>query len=414
VVLMAADLPPVARDILQRLLDRWEQPARKTVVRVRLKETNHPDYFSQQYAQPRQETNTALSLMAEQGLLRLQWQKHETGNWLAAVDLLPDGAPAIYQRLGRAPRMDQVAALRALLAAQEPQAEWHAGFLAWATAKLDAHGSVHPLDLGDPEANAALLRVLAALVQLRTPTLERLFSVQVLGDSKRFSALRSKAITVLRRHAAAAADFGDDDDSLLRAFGLTRVPEYVPISGALCLRADGQQLDLAPFCPSVALSAATLRHASVDECAARAVVTVENAASFSELANCRPEHVVAFFTGGFASPTLIGLLQQVISHSPNTVLYHWGDLDAGGLRILAHLRKHLGSVRPLCMDVVTFEQHLGLARSLTTDDRRVLGALRDAPNLQDCIPLIGRMLNSSLKLEQEAVSVSRVAAQLME
>jgi hypothetical protein len=409
---MATDLPSVARDILHRLLDRWEQPARKTVVRVRLNEAEHPDYFSQQKAQPRQATNSALSLMAEQGLLRLQWQKHETGNWLAAVDLAADGAPAIYQRLGRAPRMNQVAALRDLLAAQQPQAGWHAGFLGWATAKLDAHGSVAPLDLAAHETNVELLRVLEALAQLRTPTLERLFSVQVLGDSKRFSALRSKVITVLRRHAPAAADFGNDDDSLLRAFGLERVPEYVPISGPLRLSAGGRHLDLTQFAPSVALSADTLRQASVDACAAREIVTVENAANFSELANHRAELVLVVFTSGFASPTLVGLLRQVIRQGQSPVLYHWGDLDAGGLRILAHLRKHLGLVHPLGMDLATFEQRLGLSRPLTTGDRHTLALLRRAPELQDCVPLIDKMLTAGLKLEQEAVSVNQVLSQL--
>lgn len=409
---MATDLPPVARDILQRLLDRWEQPARRTVVRVRLKAADHPDYFSPRQAQPRQDTNTALSGMAEQGLIRLHWQKYETGNWLAAVDLVPEGAPALYARLGRAPRTAQVAALRALLAEQTPQAAWHAGFLDWTAARLDAFRSVTPLDLDDPVGNAELLRVLTALAQLRTPTLERLFSVRVLGDSKRFADLHSKVITVLRRHAASAADYGDDDNSLLLAFGLARVPEYVPISGRLQLRAGDQLLDLAPFYPSVALSAATLRQASVDQVAARVVVTVENAASFTELANGRPEHTVAVFTGGFASPTLIDLLRQVLRREPSLVFYHWGDLDAGGLRILGHLRKHLGDVRPLGMDVATLEQHLGLARPLTNGDRRALETLLRAPELQDCVQVIDRMLTVGLKVEQEAFSVSQVVAQL--
>ncbi|MCC7360112.1 MAG: DUF2399 domain-containing protein [Anaerolineales bacterium] len=410
---MSSDLPPVARAVLERLLELDEQVARQTVARVRLTAAHYPDYFSGQQAAPRQAANSALSALADQGWVRLHWVKHEIGNWLAAVDLVPGGAAALYALLGRTPRAVQAAALRALLAEQTIHSAWQASFIAWVDHQLQSQRSVAPLALDDPRANRDLLGVVGALAQLRAPMLERLFSTQVLGDSKRFGLLRGKVLTVLRRHAPTAADFGDDENSLLRAFGLERVPEYVALSGPLVLSYHAQLFDLTGFSPSLALSAAMLRLATVADCAAQAVITVENATSFSELTHHRPAEVLAIYTGGFASPAVIALLQQLQQGWPRLAFYHWGDLDGGGLRILTHLRKHLAHIGTLGMNVATFDRYRRLAQPLTAGDQQALMAMQGMPALVDCADLIGALLNAGLKLEQEAIPVNEVLQQLL-
>jgi hypothetical protein len=158
------------------------------------------------------------------------------------------------------------------------------------------------------------------------------------------------------------------------------------------------------------LPATTLREAVVAECAASAVVTVENLTSFSEFVAVKPASILAIFTGGFASPTVIALFRAVRAVQPDLPFFHWGDLDAGGLRILAHLRKHLGEIVPLAMDVATFDAHRQHAQPLAENEREVLAQLRAHPALADCAPLIGRLLEANEKLEQEAVQAPRTIA----
>lgn len=405
------ELPAVAGAILQTLLDRLEQPGRQRVVRVRLTENQHADYFSDRTVAPRHETNAALQELAGQGVLRLHWRKWEKGNWLEAVDLVPERAEAVYALLKRTPRGTREGALRDLLAAQTPQAGWHAAFLKWATARLADHRSVAPLDLDDPQGNADLLRALDALARLANPTLERSLSVRLFGDSKRLEVLRRGVVAVLRRHDPEAAAYGDDDWALLRAHHLERVPEYVPLAGALVLRVNGADLDLAPFAPSVALSAATLRMAMVVACLASRIVTVENATSFSELVAVRPASVLALYTGGFASPAVIAFLQAIRAARPDVAFFHWGDLDPGGLRILAHLRASLDTVTRLAMDVDTLKAHRAQSQALTATDRKALVTLRSLPVLADCVPLIDHLLATGQKLEQEAVDAPSFAGE---
>jgi hypothetical protein len=410
----AAELPGPARTILHTLLDRFEQPGRQQVVRVRLTERDHPAYFSPSDAAPRRATHQALEQLARQQILALRWRRWEEGNWLDAVDLRPEGSGALYRLLGRAPRVEQEDALRAMLNAQTPLPGWHEAFLSWAAGQLDAGRSAPPLDRENLGGSGDLLRALAALASLEAPTLERALSVRLFADSKRLAALRGGLLRVLRRHDPEASLYGDDDDALLRAHQLDRAPEYVPLAGPLTLRppAGGSLLMLEPFAPSVALPAPLLRAAQVAELRASAVITVENLTSFTELCAARPPGVLALYTGGFASPTVVGLLRALRKAAPSLELWHWGDLDAGGLRILAHLRSQLGEVHALAMDRATFEAH-GVARQpLTAGDRAALGELRAYPALADRADLMELLLATGAKLEQEAVPAATVVSRL--
>lgn len=415
---VAPDLPAVARSLLHTLLDRTEQPGRQRVVRVRLHPNNHADYFSLEDVAPRHATHAVLARLAAAGVVRLHWRKWEDGNWLEAVDLAPERAADLYHLLGRRPRVAQAAELRALLAEQTARSGWHADFLAWAGSQLDAGRSPAPLVPGDAAFNADLLRALAALAALGAPVLERTLSTRLFGDSKRLELLRGAVLSVLRRHAPGADAFDDDDWALLRAQGLERVPEYIPLAGPLVLRLPdldahaASPLDLAAFRPSVALSAAMLRRAEVATCSARMLVSVENATSFNELLAVRPPEMLALYSGGFASPALIGLLRAIRMCRPELPLFHWGDIDVGGLRILAHLRGQLGAIGCVTMDVATLTTHRASARPLATSEREALGTIRSHPALADCAELIDMMLKEDIKLEQESVEAGAVLTQL--
>ena len=250
-----------------RLLDRYERPVRDPhrVVRVRLA-ADVPDYASS----ARHEVNAALIDLARQGLITVQWVKHETDNWLEKVDLKPDRVEALYALLKRTPRLDQVAALRTLIDAQMPASDWHAHLLSWLRQQFDTYHSIAPFQLDDPHFNQDLLDTLNALAPLQSPILERTFSVQLFGDSKHFENLRPAVLALLRRHSPYALDHLGDDDSLLRAHQLQRVPEYVLLCGPVTLKSFDTILPLAAYRDGLSLPATMLRATAVLDCPARA------------------------------------------------------------------------------------------------------------------------------------------------
>ncbi len=403
-----ANLPPIVHDILGLLLDRYERPNRQRVVRVRLKD-DAPAYA----ASSRQECNEMLQTLAAQGWVALHWEKNEADNWLRAVDLNIDYADQVYELLARTPRLSQAAALKALIAAQTPRGGWHTSILDWLVLQLESQRSVAPFNLDDPKFNRDLLTALAAIADLRSPVLERTLSSDLFGDSKRLESLRAALATLLRRHSPFAADYETADD-LLRTHQLHRIPEYVPVAGPLTFSLNGKRLETEPFWPSLALSAETLRSAEVVECRAPIILTVENATSFTELTGIRPSTIFFIFTGGFPSLTVIGLLRAIRDCEPTCRFFHWGDMDAGGFRILAYLRKHIPEFRSLGMEVAIFDTYCQQTRTvaLTASDRTTLQDLRGQSMLGDCVELIDRLLSSGRKLEQEAIRATAVLEKL--
>jgi hypothetical protein len=397
----------VTEFILNQLLDRFEQPQRQQVVRVRLNDKEHAAYFSATDGNARRAVNAELQALEQQGIVHLHWRKWEIGNWLAAVDLETLRADFLYTQLKRAPHNEQANALRELLRVQVPRADWHAAFVSWANAQLDTHRAVSPLALDDETRNAELLRALDAIAQLDAPVLERMLSVRLFNDSKAFENLRGAVLTVLRRFDDNAALYGDDDGVLLRAHFVERAPEYVPLAGLLILCARETRRDLALFAPSVALPANVLRATERVETQAHVVITVENAASFTELAAyAHAQNFIAVYIGGFASPSVLAFLKTLAAS--HLTLLHWGDLDVGGLRILAHLRKNIGAVKTLGMDAEIFVSHQTFARALNARERGRLEILQRDEWLRDCAVLIDTMLAANQKLEQEAVRAETI------
>jgi hypothetical protein len=71
------------------------------------------------------------------------------------------------------------------------------------------------------------------------------------------------------------------------------------------------------------------------------VITIENPTSFWRYSTEIDGNYLALSTDGFPARDVISSMAHLVrtAHlmAPNTPVYHWGDIDAGGLRIAAHL-----------------------------------------------------------------------------
>lgn len=414
-------LLPEVKTILETLLAQAEQPGRKQVTRVRL----HTQAYDWYYAGSiRYSVNEQMQLLEAKGWLRLHWQKFEKGNLLEAIDLVArqEVIEELNALLGRTPFHDIRTRMHQLLDQQETHGGWFDSFVFWARTQLDANKSIAPLSLQDLRESQDLLTALSAIADLQTPVFERSLSVSLFKNSKRLEELRGGIVYVLRMHEPDAAGYGDDEWALLHVHRINRPPERVPLTGPIELliqntsqsnRTESETyLRLEPGLSSISLPEDILRSAVIRACPAKAIITVENLTSFSELLIIRPLDVMAVHTGGFASPSLTAFLYNICNYRPGLPFFHWGDLDAGGLRILAHLRRRLGRVIPLGMDAETFEQSRLHAQPLASNDRESLGTLLNDPQLADCASLLHHLLKENLKLEQEAISAQRVLDQM--
>jgi hypothetical protein len=365
-----------------------------------------------------------LQYLASKGYLKLNWRKYEHGNLLESIDLINRQVETIEYlctQLGRTPLNIQRTELRIFMHEQERRSGWFDSFLSWAIAQLEAYRSPAPLSFSDLQMSRDLLRALSAIAQLEAPTLARRLSIELFGSSKRLEELLGKVVVVLRAHAPDAVVYGDDEWALLQAYKVCRPSEYIPLAGPLSLmihkaphgdERPPAQLHIDPALPSICLSEEILREAVITSCPATALITIENQTSFSELLQVRPPTVLVIFTGGFASPALISFLRAIRKYQPELPVLHWGDIDVGGLSILVHLRRQLGAVHSLCMNVEVLSFYQAYAQPLTSADKKGLQLLLSDTELEDCAPLIHHMIKHQFKLEQEAVRAERVLASL--
>ncbi len=377
-------------------------------IRFHLDSLTLPDYHSQTDPSPRQIANEQLQTLERLGLVKLAWLPGESGHLLTSVTLVAERADSIFALLKRTPQSAQRARLSELLLAERFRFnDWRLRAIQHTLGQLRAEKSPAPFSLGDDEFNRDLLTALSALDGVREETPYRVFSVRVFNDSKRFEALMGGLTTLARRNEAEWQELSNDE--VLRELNLVANPGHLYLHGPWQLvDDDGQVISLAEFHPSVgipAAQAARLKHVMADT---PRVICVENPTSFYELIRTtqsaiRNSQFATLCLSGNPSPACRHLLRCLPEDTP---LHVWADLDYGGLNILAQLREQVDpQATPYLMDIETFEAHATWARPLTPADVNNLERLSRRPSLKDMRPLIAHLLQRSLKLEQEAISL---------
>ena len=84
-------------------------------------------------------------------------------------------------------------------------------------------------------------------------------------------------------------------------------------------------------------------------------LSIENFTSFVRHVRevARSERAFVIYSGGFPSRPTLATITRLAAHA-QVPTFHWGDMDAGGVRIFQHLKRHLAKVdvplRPHMMD----------------------------------------------------------------
>jgi hypothetical protein len=189
------------------------------------------------------------------------------------------------------------------------------------------------------ESAGEFLSLLAAISKDQARGLDaRTFSLKTTGDTKIFDRHASRLAAALARHYGEPAMSSDD---VWRRIGLERFPHPVHVRGCLIaadaegVLVDGRAKPFASFhpelLPEVQLSGQP-----------KALITIENYASFNRYVREIEDGALVVYTGGFASVGVIELLKVILEKAgPGIPFYHWGDIDPGGLRIFRFLEETL-------------------------------------------------------------------------
>jgi hypothetical protein len=169
----------------------------------------------------------------------------------------------------------------------------------------------------------------------------RTFSRRTVKDSKALERWEGRVAQLLKRRNPHLS--GDEPREVLEASGIVRRAHLLQVKGPLRLASDALKIDgtgdVFIGLPWAAVQRAMLAHA-VDY-----VITIENPTSFWRYCTEVAGNYLALLTDGFpARDVLSGMTHLVKAARADAAVpvYHWGDIDAGGLRIAAHLEEAFG------------------------------------------------------------------------
>lgn len=169
----------------------------------------------------------------------------------------------------------------------------------------------------------------------------RTFSRRTVKDSKALERSEGRVAQLLKRQNARLA--GDEAREILEASGIVRRAHLLQVKGPLRLSSDDLTIEgtgeIFIGLPWAAAQQATLMK-PVDY-----IITIENQTSFwrycTEIGGC----YLALLSDGFPARDVLASMVHLVRAArtiADAPVYHWGDIDAGGVRIAAHLEDAFG------------------------------------------------------------------------
>ncbi|MGG5823643.1 Wadjet anti-phage system protein JetD domain-containing protein [Falsiroseomonas sp. HW251] len=315
-----------ARQLLNKLLDRIEsRPDRVLAVHER-----PPEIPS---AADKAAFEAVLADAERAGAIEVK--RHKRGEMRHLVDRISlVDASALYRFLARSPLSDIVSEavleLRRDLPHPHEDTERCLQHLeeGWRAARS-------PLGLRPSDTQTgAFLRCLEAVLRRDQNDRRdlRSFSAQSLGDSKLLEENLARVLDWLAKVGRIPSDLTEGEAAA--AAGLEKFQHPVLVAGTALFAGKGiAELTYVGIAPD------DTGHLSAPG-SLRAVLTIENFASFNRYVReaLRPDEA-AVYTGGFPSRAVLDVVRRLTSESAQ--LWHWGDVDPGGIRIADYMARKL-------------------------------------------------------------------------
>jgi hypothetical protein len=305
--------------LLHDLLDRLERRADHT-----RRITARP---SQAFASTdaRDHLVATLTRARDAGTIAVEWDR-DAPHLIARV-VLRD-AEALYRHLGRTPAADQRSAAIGGLGAFQPHTDvgrelqnemvrdWAAGKTYLGLAPTATDDALKLIRVAD----AAFTVFEGGPLPLRTR------SARLLGDSKAMERMLPKFLAFLKLKGR--LDPRLTRDEALTFLGLAKFPQPVLIAGPIAVNGvNAAELTYLGLPPEAIADAALTG-------SVRSILTIENLESFHRhVRECREDGDVVIYCGGFPAQGVLGALRHIADLAGVAKLYHWGDIDVGGIRI---------------------------------------------------------------------------------
>lgn len=414
----------IERDLLTQLLDKYERsnfyrkgtiPTRRILLKLYDNgQCDFPQYDIEQSDQ-RLRINAAVATLAAKGLVSYEWMKGEENHIISKVWLNYDQLDAVYKYVGRRAKseiIDEIC-VEILETLEKVNAEWAKKFLQEAyhfISEKQSLGSQIPEDKKERDDLFQAIRFLETIGEHEL--LERVFSIQCFGDSKKFEhTVKPKLVSILRKNLDNEEDAKEEE--LLRQIGIVKYPEQFEFCGDVSLVfQNGAQVDFVPLKSGSCICLPDLlRGRFILNPSIKTIISIENKANYVDYLskNMHGDELVIFH-GGQYSPSKRRFLLAVAEAAADRRWFHWGDIDYGGFSMLARLRRGISpSILPYRMNKEELLRYENLTVSFAPSYGEKLKHFLEDPIMKDCWNCIEFMLEQRIKLEQEALLMQSIS-----
>ncbi|MGO4945532.1 Wadjet anti-phage system protein JetD domain-containing protein [Blautia sp. Sow4_E7] len=443
--------------LLKNLLDSYEKSllsSGKNKVRIHVSMTfsrrNLPEYFDES-SMVYEQIHVAAEDMERRGFLKIQWKNRKPGTIIENVILKEEAVEEVYQYLHRTPKAVNEELTRAVLREYdqklnktEEQTVIRA-FLRYILERFQDGKSVKEyIDISEPAQTRELLDTLCAIEQNEKPVYIREFSIDHLGDSKKFENMLGLIGKILRRFGSGYEEM--DVYEILSEYQIYHTPNYVYLKGCGCLvqnmqktdsdrifleneldaeshnpcgdgsqnrlqNTSGFQIDLAALQQGIGISGEDINTLALTGISnVKRIITIENLTTFYRWSE--PESILIYL-GGYHNQVRRRLLQMIYKQLPQAEYFHFGDIDVGGFEIYLDLcRKTNIPFQLYHMGIPELKKYEKYSKKLTENDNKrldkMLEKLQENPEINSCAQIaevLKYMKITQLKLEQECQHV---------
>lgn len=384
--------------------------------------TNSPfqaEYEDEMDFRKKEWIHEVIESLVSQGIVSVKWEKFREGRHLAKVYLEPARVEAAYELAEVTPRGKKMERLRSILETLDHHPwEWVAQWARESVSALFERKSAG-LDLDDPEGYELLADVLRELPKLEDDIPKRVLSQRLFQNTKTFERLVQRRLVHLIQ-TRSGIEFDSDADAL-ESVGIADQIRSAWIAGGLKCSIGANAVSLDMFPGGIGLSRDTVRALTVDRIEGERIVLIENLTSWHQWVKERlGANEVVVYTGGFPNRTVQQLLHKlghyvygdageegrdtsIVGWLP---IYHWGDMDAGGIYIFEFLRaQFFPDLRPLGMDESDYLRKVDSGMDYSRSYAKKLEDMLTDDRYARWRGLIRLMLVHGKRIEQESMAI---------
>ena len=360
--------------------------------------------------------NKACITLREESLIDFDWLRGNTNNIIEKVWLNKENIQLAYKKINRVPKADYLLSVITILNdySLKLKSGWILDCIKEWIKSIETKRTVGNFIPSDIQEIKEYLDVIVGVYNLNgTEILERVFSQNVLGNSKAFEkTYRNRLISMIKKNLDSDMDFDKiSDKEVLELVGIVRYPEQISFCGDLSLESTngGKIINFKAMTNGAYINAkdVDMFNFKIGDSVKR-IITIENMANYYDYVTTKKisDEIVIFHSGCY-SPSKRKFFKKITACSNSQIeFHHWGDIDYGGFSMLKRLRIEINDkYKAMFMGKQDLMKHELLASEFDSSYAEKLKTLLQCNIIKDCHSCIEYMLEKNIRLEQEAMII---------